>query len=93
MSNGSEVAVFGLLSTFMVLFWCFILILIFALTVLAIWLFVACIIDVTKKDESTFKDKNLWLVILAVSFFFGMSLIPSLVYYFLYKPRFKFWQS
>lgn len=93
MSNGSEVFGFVLFSAFIFLAWCLFIVFIMVLSILVLWLFVACVIDVTKKDESTFKDKKLWLVILAVSFFFGISLIPSLVYYFLYKPRFKFWQN
>jgi len=43
------------------------------------------LIDCIRREESNFKDKTLWTVLLAVGLFLGYSLIISVVYYFVVK--------
>ena len=49
----------------------------------SIWMLIDCI----EREESNFKDKTLWTVILIAGIFFGYSLIISTVYYFVVKKE------
>lgn len=60
--------------------------------ILGIWLFIACIVDLIKKDEATFPEKTTWLVILIITFGLGLGFIPSVIYFVMYKPKFLFWK-
>ncbi len=62
------------------------------LSIAAIWLFIACLIDVSRKSETEFKDRTLWLVILILGFFIPFGFIAPIVYYFKYKPNLYFWK-
>jgi hypothetical protein len=48
-----------------------------------IWMLVDCI----NRDESEFKDRNIWLILLILGFFFGYTLVISLVYFFAVKRK------
>lgn len=51
------------------------------------WLWLSCLIHAYKND---FKDRNLWLSILLISFFipgFIWHIIASIIYYAIYKPK------
>ncbi|MFW5719781.1 MAG: hypothetical protein ACOCXT_02010 [Candidatus Dojkabacteria bacterium] len=58
-----------------------------------LWLFVTCLLDAFSRDPATFHDRELWIWILLLSFFFGFSWLASLIYYFKYKPEFYFWRK
>jgi len=49
----------------------------------SIWMLIDCI----KREESNFKDKTLWTILLAVGLFLGYNLIISVVYYFVVKKE------
>jgi hypothetical protein len=85
-------AIFGLtFISFIGLFYCLIFLFSIAVLVISIWLFIACIIDLSRKTEAEFPEKTFWLVILILTFVLGFGLITSLIYYFLYKPNLRFW--
>jgi len=75
------------------LFWLLIVCVGIILSVLVIWLYIACFVDLAAKKEEDFKNKTLWLVLLIISFFVPFGTILPIVYYFMYKPRFKFWEK
>lgn len=74
----------------------FIWIAIFCLSIIfsifSIWLTIACLVDVSKKSESEFKDRTLWIILLIISFFVPLGIILPIVYYFTYHPKFLFWK-
>jgi hypothetical protein len=49
----------------------------------SVWMLIDCL----QRDESEFKDKTLWTVLLAVGLLAGYSLILSVVYYFVVKKK------
>ena len=63
----------------------------FILVFLFIWFWVACIIDVYKRD---FADRNVWLIIFAATFFMTpfFKFLAAAIYYSQYKPKLKFWE-
>lgn len=78
---------------FGLLFSCFFIVIGLTIGIFFIWLFVACIVDVLRKNEAEFPDRTIWLVLLAISFFTGLAWLASLVYYFKFKPNLKFWET
>jgi uncharacterized BrkB/YihY/UPF0761 family membrane protein len=80
---GWVLAVFG---TFL-----FIIILLVAL-VLAFWVWM--LVDAAKRDEESYQkigngEKTLWIVLLIASIFFQLTLVVSLIYYFLIYQKGK----
>jgi uncharacterized BrkB/YihY/UPF0761 family membrane protein len=62
-------------------------------TIATIWLFIACLMHLINKTEAEFPERTTWLIILIITFVLGLSLIPTIIYYFMYKPRLKFWEK
>ncbi len=91
MDGSSDLAAIEFISAFLGFYF---LIICVALIIwaLSIWLSIACIIDVAKKDEAVFKDKTLWIVLLILSFFLPFGIIIPIIYYFMYKPKMAFWK-
>ena len=74
-------AFLGILTLGFAWFWIFIMLISLCSVAFSIWMLVDCI----KREESNFKDKTLWTILLAVGLFLGYSLIISVVYYFVVK--------
>lgn len=81
-----EFGAFGLLIT------CIVIFVVCAVSLLLIWLFVASVVDVIRKDEAEFKDKTLWLVLLLGSTVVGLMWLSGIIYYFMFKPKLNFWE-
>lgn len=58
-----------------------------------IWFFVASIVDVLRKTDDEFPDRQLWIILLFVSLFTPFNWLAALVYYFKFKPRLDFWND
>lgn len=74
-------AFLGILTLGFVWFWILVILLYLCSIAFSIWMLIDCI----RREESNFKDKTLWTVLLAVGLFLGYSLIISVVYYFVVK--------
>jgi len=87
--NVDEGVVAWLFATFGVLF---LLMIILAMLVLAFWVWM--LVDASKRDEESYKkigsgEKVLWIVILILSLLFQMTLVGSLIYFFLIYQKGK----
>lgn len=82
--SGVDEGVIGwLLATFGVFFF---LMIVLVVLVLAFWVWMLA--DAVKRDEESYKkigngEKNLWVVLLIISLFFNITLVMSLIYYFI----------
>ena len=74
-------AFLGILTLGFAWFWILVMLLSLCSIVFSIWMLIDCI----RREESNFKDKTLWTILLAVGLFLGYSLIISVVYYFVVK--------
>ena len=74
-------AFLGILTLGFVWFWILVILLYLCSIAFSIWMLIDCI----RREESNFKDKTLWTILLAVGLFLGYSLIISVVYYFVVK--------
>lgn len=74
-------AFLGILTLGFAWFWILVILLYLCSIAFSIWMLIDCI----RREESNFKDKTLWTVLLAVGLFLGYSLIISVVYYFVVK--------
>ena len=62
-------------------FWVSIVLLSLCSVAFSVWMLIDCI----KREESDFKDKTLWTILLAVGLILGYNLILSVIYYFVVK--------
>ena len=74
-------AFLGILTLGFAWFWILVILFSFCSVAFSIWMLIDCI----KREESNFKDKTLWTILLAVGLFLGYSLIISVIYYFVVK--------
>lgn len=74
-------AFLGILTLGFAWFWILIMLLSLCSVAFSVWMLIDCI----RREESSFKDKTLWTILLAVGLFVGYSLIISVVYYFVVK--------
>jgi len=74
-------AFLGILTLGFAWFWILVMLLSLCSVAFSIWMLIDCI----RREESNFKDKTLWTILLAVGLFLGYSLIISVVYYFVVK--------
>lgn len=84
-----EGVVAWLFATFGVLF---LVMIILAMLVLAFWVWM--LVDASKRDEESYKkigngEKVIWIVILILSLLFQMTLVGSLIYFFLIYQKGK----
>lgn len=74
-------AFLGILTLGFAWFWVLVILFAFCSLAFSIWMLIDCV----KREESNFKDKTLWTILLAVGLFLGYSLIISVIYYFVVK--------
>lgn len=74
-------AFLGILTLGFAWFWILMILLSLASVAFSVWMLIDCL----QREESNFKDKTLWTILLAVGLFLGYSLIISIVYYFVVK--------
>lgn len=74
-------AFLGILTLGFAWFWILVMLLSLCSVAFSIWMLIDCI----RREESNFKDKTLWTILLSVGLFLGYSLIISVVYYFVVK--------
>jgi len=76
-------AFFGMMTLGLAWFWILMILLSLASVAFSVWMLIDCL----QREESNFKDKTLWTILLAVGLFLGYSLIISIVYYFVVKKE------
>lgn len=74
-------AFLGILTLGFAWFWILIMLISLCSVAFSVWMLIDCI----RREESNFKDKTLWTILLAVGLFLGYSLIISVIYYFVVK--------
>lgn len=74
-------AFLGMMTLGLAWFWILMILLSLASVAFSVWMLIDCL----QREESNFKDKTLWTILLAVGLFLGYSLIISIVYYFVVK--------
>jgi hypothetical protein len=72
---------------------CGIIIVGLTISLAVLWLYLAGLSDVLRKTETEFKDRTLWIIVFAASFFMGFMWLSAIVYYFMYRPTLAFWRD